>query len=92
MDALLHEIRNFIKHDYPNVYPAELSKTGALRLEVYNSCSGKCDVCPQQCVFDDSALRAAVKEMFPQINEIAVVQAISEETMNMAYQILRNNN
>lgn len=88
MDPLLLEIRNFIKNDYPNIYPASISDDGALKLEAYNSCSGKCDVCPQQCVFDDSALRAAVKAQFPHVHEIVLTQAISDETLNMAHKIL----
>ena len=88
MDALLFEIRNFIKNDYPNIYPAGISADGVLELEAYSSCSGKCDVCPQQCVFDDSALRAAVKARFPRVTDIRLTQAVSEETMDMAKRVL----
>lgn len=84
----MEEIRAFLEERYPYLLPARLTEEGTLYLEAYQSCTGSCDTCPQQCLVDDRQIRESIMERFPQVRDIHLTQAISEETLSLARKLL----
>lgn len=84
----MEKIRQFLKDRYPYLLPKRLTEDGTLYLEAYQSCSGTCETCPQQCLVDDREIRQTLFEAFPQIRDIHLTQAISDETLDLAKKIL----
>ncbi len=84
----MEEIRAFLHEHYPYLLPTCLTEDGTLYLEAYQSCTGSCDTCPQQCLVDDREIRQSLFEAFPALRDIHLTQAISDETIDFAKKIL----
>ncbi len=51
---------------------------------------GKCSGCPSAHDTNEEIIAAEVKEVFPEIKDVILVEEVSQELIDMAYKILKH--